>query len=179
MKFSTLFFAVSSALATATTVFAQAAPPAPPVLKHLYTLNCTLDTPVDVGPGPKGHRVVLPIIGGTFAGKHMTGTVMNLGADWGIADSFGTFSADTRYNLVTDDGANIFIQTAGPGQTPDGVAGTLWHLRISFETGSEKYYWLNNIVAVGLLRPGNAALNYVIIDAFYMDGPAAQAAIGE
>ena len=104
---------------------------------------------------------------------------MNLGADWGLADSYGTFHADTRYNLITDDGEHIFIQTNGPGQTPDGISGTLWHLRMSFETGSDKYYWLNNIIAVGLLRPGNKELNWISIDAWYLDGPAAQAAIGE
>ena len=104
---------------------------------------------------------------------------MHLGADWVLADSFGTVHADARYNLVTDDGDNIFIQTNGPGQTPDGLAVKLGHLRMTFETGSQKYYWLNNIIAVGILRPGNAAFSYVIIDSFYVDGPAAQAALGE
>jgi hypothetical protein len=75
------------------------------------------------------------------------GTILNLGADWGLYDSNGTFSADTRYNLVTDDGANIFAQTSGP-QQPDGP----WaFLRIILQTGSEKYYWLNYVVAVGVL----------------------------
>ena len=74
MKFSTLFLAVSSALAATTGVLADAPAPEVPVLKHLYTMNCTLDTPVVVGPGPKGYRAVLPIIGGTFSGKHLSGT---------------------------------------------------------------------------------------------------------
>jgi hypothetical protein len=86
-----------------------------------------------------------------------------LGADWGLTDNKGTFNADTRYNLQTNDGANIFIQTSGPAQA-DGKL----HLRMIFETGSEKYYWLNNIVAVGVLQPGNG---YVVIDGWQINSP--------
>lgn len=69
---------------------------------------------------------------------------MNVGADWGRVDPrTNIFSADTRYNLRTDDGADIFIRTSGP-QVPDGHL----HLRLVFETGSPKYYWLNNIVGM-------------------------------
>jgi hypothetical protein len=35
-----------------------------------------------------------------------------------------------------------------------------------FETGSEKYYWLNNVVAVGVLNAGNG---YVAIDGWVME----------
>lgn len=99
------------------------------------------------------------------ANKHTAGKVLNLGADWGITDPKGTFSADTRYQLETDDGANVFIQTNGPAQA-DGKL----HLRMTFETGNEKYYWLNNIVAVGILQPGNG---YVVIDGWQLGSPAA------
>lgn len=35
------------------------------------------------------------------------------------------------------------------------------HLREKFETGSPDYYWLNNIVAIGILTSGDG---YVVID---------------
>ncbi|KAL4989159.1 hypothetical protein BDW68DRAFT_157571 [Aspergillus falconensis] len=71
-----------------------------------------------------------------------TGTILDVGADWGIVDSkTGIFSADTRYNLRTNDGADIFIQTSGP-RAPSGNL----HLRLLFETGHPNYYWLNNVV---------------------------------
>lgn len=92
-----------------------------------------------------------------------TGKVLDLGADWGLVDRNGTFSADTRYQLQTDDGAHIFIRTSGPAQ-PDGNL----HLRLLFETGSAKYYWLNNIVAVGILKSGDG---YVLIDAWQLESP--------
>jgi len=89
--------------------------------------------------------------------------VLDLGADWGLVDVNGTFSADTRYQLQTNDGAHIFIRTDGPAQSDGHI-----HLRMQFETGSAKYYWLNNIVAVGILRSGNG---YVSIDAWQIESP--------
>ncbi|KAK0724996.1 hypothetical protein B0H67DRAFT_507578, partial [Lasiosphaeris hirsuta] len=134
-----------------------------PGLTHLYSLNCTLGTPLQVGPGPHGTRVVLPITGGTFAGPRLSGKVLNLGADWGLVDTNGTFSADTRYGLQTTDGAHIFIRTGGPAQA-DGQL----HLRLEFETGSAAYWWLNNIVAVGILTSG---AGFVSIDAWQLQSP--------
>lgn len=92
-----------------------------------------------------------------------TGKVLNLGADWGLVDTDGVFSADTRYQLQTDDGAHIFIRTSGPAQS-DGHL----HLNMKFETGSTRYYWLNNIVAVGILKSGTG---YVFIDAWQLESP--------
>lgn len=79
----------------------------------------------------------------------LLGEILNLGADWGITDpQTGIFSADTRYNLRTHDGANILLQTSGPAQPTGGL-----QLRVVFETGDRDYYWLNNVVAVGVLSP--------------------------
>lgn len=190
--------ALFSALATPWAL-AQGSTPSAPGLTFLYTLNCTLGTPLDIGYGPRGHRVAIPIIGGYFNGPRLSGNrvpartrqrlldiwqttqsvllantgrpsrsgnVSNLGADWGITDNnTGIFSADTRYNLVTDDGANIFIQTSGPKQTDGHI-----HLREIFETGSPDYYWLNDIVAVGILTSGDG---WVSIDSWQLDSPAA------
>ena len=76
-----------------------------------------------------------------------TGEILNLGADWGLTDpQTGIFSADTRYNFRTHDGANILLQTSGPAQPEGGL-----QLRVLFETGDKDYYWLNNVVAVGKL----------------------------
>jgi len=76
-----------------------------------------------------------------------TGEILDVGADWGVTDpQTGIFSADTRYNFQTHDGANIFLQTSGPAQ-PNGDL----QLRALFETGDKDYYWLNNVVAVGKL----------------------------
>lgn len=65
-----------------------------------------------------------------------------MGADWGLAYSSGAFYPDTRYNLVTDDGHNVYIRTNGAYQ-PD----TSGHLEARFETSLDgSYAWLNNVV---------------------------------
>ncbi|KAK4139701.1 uncharacterized protein C8A04DRAFT_40492 [Dichotomopilus funicola] len=142
---------------------ASAATPATPGLTYLYSLNCTLGAALSVGAGPHGTRTVIPITGGTFSGPKLSGKVLDLGADWGLVDKDGTFSADTRYQLQTDDGAHIFIRTSGPAQADGKI-----HLRMVFETGNADYYWLNNIVAVGILTTGNG---YVAIDGWQLDSP--------
>lgn len=122
--------------------------PVPPSLEHLYTAFAHCEPGIFTKQTPKGLRTAIPIVGGNFTGPRMSGKILNLGADWGLTDpQTGVFSADTRYNLQTDDGADIYIQTSGAAQ-PDGKL----HLRLVFETGDKDYYWLNFVTAVGILQ---------------------------
>ncbi|KPM38653.1 hypothetical protein AK830_g7904 [Neonectria ditissima] len=132
-----------------------------PSFEFLYTVNATLGERWQIGDYGQGSRVVIPITGGSFAGPRMSGTVNNLGADWGVTDAKGVFFPDTRYNLRTDDGADIYIQTSGPTQPNNQTL-----LRGVFQTGHPDYEWLNYVVATGVLqRPtGEDKGKYVIID---------------
>ncbi|KAL3476411.1 hypothetical protein BJX99DRAFT_228090 [Aspergillus californicus] len=124
-----------------------AATPSPPELSYLYTAFVYCKGSLMNEDGPRGTRRAIPIVGGNFTGPRLSGQILDLGADWGTVDpKTQIFSADTRYNLRTDDGADIFIQTSGPA-SPSGDL----HLRLVFETGHEGYYWLNNVVAIGSL----------------------------
>jgi len=166
---SSLVTALLSAV-TATASCAQAAAPSPPTLTHLYTMNCTIGASISIGQGPIYNRVALPIVGGTFSGPKLSGTIANLGADWGITGSDGVFHPDTRYHLYVDsqeeggETAGVFVQTVGSAQ-PDGLI----HLKMSFETGSKEFWWLNNAVAIGILQPGEG---WVVIDAWQIVSPA-------
>lgn len=132
----------STASPTTITTTNPSIPPTAPALEYLYTalVDCTPRLFTDQTPA--GLRTAIPIVGGNFTGPRLRGRILDLGADWGTTDpTTGVFSADTRYNLQTDDGANIYIRTSGPKQAD----GTL-HLRLVFETGVREYYWLNNVV---------------------------------
>ncbi|PTB40121.1 uncharacterized protein TrAFT101_004839 [Trichoderma asperellum] len=124
-----------------------------PELRFLYHLNSSLGEPVSFGPGPSGTKMSIPILGGTVEGPNICGEVMNVGADWGTIDANGTFRADARYQLRTNDSADIFVHVTGPTQ-PNGQV--LNH--ITFETGSDKYFRLNNIVAVGISTLGQTTV---------------------
>ncbi|CAI7627934.1 unnamed protein product [Penicillium manginii] len=129
-----------SVLLCARLALSTAVTPEPPSLQFLYTayVECDGNLMTEVA-GPHGIRKAIPIVGGNFTGPHLSGKILDVGADWGLIDPrTNIFSADTRYNLRTNDGADIYIRTSGP-KGPDGHL----HLRIVFETAT-----------VGLLTSG-------------------------
>jgi hypothetical protein len=74
-----------------------------------------------------------------------------VGLDWGLTDAKGTFSPDAVYVLKTADGANIMVFEKGRAPV----------VHILFETGSEKYAWLNSVAAIATGGPvdGGVALD--------------------
>ena len=69
----------------------------------------------------------------------------NDGADWGTVSEDGTImSLDVRFTLKTDDGEFIYVEYGGRGNLTKGLAATA----PTFQTGSEKYKWLNTVQAV-------------------------------
>jgi hypothetical protein len=109
-----------------------------------------------VGDGGRGARTVVVVTGGSFEGPHLRGTVAPVGGDWVVRRSDGVSQLDVRALLQTDDGAEIQItyggynhqQTLGP--LGDLAEGTRYFRTLPvFETGDERYAWLNRIVAVG------------------------------
>ena len=111
----------------------------------------------DVG----GNRLVVPVLGGTFEGPKLKGTVVGPGGDWMVNRSDGSSLLDLRLLLQTDDAQKISMTCRGIAYAQPG--GTLY-ARITplFDTGAEKYGWLNNVVAVGVFRPVPGKVAYRI-----------------
>lgn len=110
-----------------------------------------------------GHRAVLPVSGGDFDGDRLRGTVLpDGGADWLLLRADGSFQQDVRMTLRADDGALIGMRYSGVRHGPPEVNARLsrgepvdpseYYLRtaIFFETGSPRYAWINNLVAIGV-----------------------------
>jgi hypothetical protein len=74
-----------------------------------------------------------------------------MGFDWGLTDAKGTFSPDAIYVLHTSDGAAIMVTEKGHAP----------NVQILFETGDERYAWLNPAVgyATGAPYDGGVALD--------------------
>jgi hypothetical protein len=88
----------------------------------------------------------------------LSGKILNLGADWLLVDAQGNARPDTRYNLQTDDGTYIYVQTEGPTLKDGRIL-----LRGKFETSANgTYAWMNDIVGVGVLNVNGT--NQVLID---------------
>lgn len=95
-----------------------------------------------------GERRIVPIVGGRFEGPGLEGTVLNVGADWIKTRADGTSELDVRVTLKTNDDALIYMSYTGILSRTD--AGTYWRVVPKFETVSEKYAYLNTLIAIGI-----------------------------
>jgi Protein of unknown function (DUF3237) len=138
----------------------------------LYRMRLEVAAPFDIGNGPRGQRMVIPFKGGRFEGPKLRGEVLVTGGDWLLQRPDGVFELDVRRTLRTDDGHHIYAAYRGilTGSADslarmgrgEAVPATDLYFRTTpvFETGSEKYAWLNRIVSVGIgaITPTGAEL---------------------
>jgi hypothetical protein len=143
-------------------------------LKYVFTAWVQVDPPLFIGQVDPGERRVINIIGGSFSGPKIRGTILPGGADWQIVRPDLTAFLEARYTLRTDDGALIYVNNVGIRTGPtevlrrlasgEEVPPTEYYFRTSpkFETGSEKYAWLNRaiFVAAGKREPANVVLDF-------------------
>lgn len=134
--------------------------PVEPSLELLGRFEIDLDPPHLLGETQWGERRIVPIAGGRFHGPHLQGVVVPGGADWQVVHADGSATVDTRYTLQTHDGALIYISTRGTRRGPTEVLERLgrgeavdprhYYFRVTawYETGDERYAWLNGLVAV-------------------------------
>jgi len=130
----------------------------------VMTINVKLGPPEDMGKGADGHRINYPIIGGTFVGKGMKGTVVPGGADMSVERNDGVTMIEALYRLKTDDGQIIIIHNAGIWRLNEsGLAKQAKGLKLedmkesdfycrtvpSFKTQPGKYAWLSDYIFLG------------------------------
>ena len=98
------------------------------------------------------------------------------GGDWLLVGSDGVGRLDVRATVETHDGARIYVQypgvlvfneavaaaMAGGGETQ--FADTYFMTTPRFETGDERYAWLNAIVAIGQGRMLPSAVEYQVFE---------------
>jgi hypothetical protein len=130
-------------------------------LKHLCDLKVELAKPLELGDAARGRRRIIPIVGGEVTGERLSGRILNLGADWQTIFADGVAELDTRYAMETHDGALIDIRNFGFRHGPPEVIRALalgnpvdpdkYYMRTNprFETGDERYSWLNRMICVG------------------------------
>ena len=132
--------------------------------RPLFTLLLAVAPPIAVGKTPGVDRRVGVITGGRFEGERLRGELFpGGGSDWqSIRPGDGAWLINVRIVLKTDDGHIIGMPYTGIRQGPkevldriargEVVKATDYYLRISatFETSSEKYGWLNNVISNGV-----------------------------
>ena len=96
-----------------------------PELSLLLEIRATLDTPIVVGEVPEGKRRVVPVLGGTFAGPKLRGTLLPGGADWQYLRPDGVMIVEAQYLLRTDDDVIIQVNNRGMRHGPEAVMSRL------------------------------------------------------
>ena len=137
-------------------------------LEYELGYHANLKEPLAVGPGPYGMRFVVEVLGGRFEGPRLRGEILTGGADWLLAGPDGFGRLDVRAQLVTHDGAALYLSYHGILEMNDKVQRALaeaggteygdqyFRTAPRFETGDPRYAWVNHalFVAKGHLRPG-------------------------
>lgn len=114
-----------------------------------------------LGVTPLGQRGVYPVDGGTFEGGRLRGVVNPGGADWITHRADGNMTIDVRLTLTTNDGALIGMTYTGLARAQEANSNqnfrdrvqlsyeaTFLHTTPRFETGDERYAWINGTIAV-------------------------------
>jgi hypothetical protein len=129
--------------------------------RPLFVLRESVPPLLIVGDTPNGYRRIGLVQGGSFVGERLSGEVV-IGNDWQTVRDDSCTKLDVRLVLRTNDGVLIVmtytVLRAGPpdvmrsldkGEAPDPSS---YYFRMSpmFETGANKYDWINRIISVGV-----------------------------
>jgi hypothetical protein len=132
--------------------------------RHLFDLVVDLSPRLKIGDGPVGRRILFGSAGGTFHGPHLRGDVLPGGGDWALFRPDGSMALDVRLTLRTHDDSLVYMTYGGRWIVPPELRADVadptkryqvdpgrYYFRTNplFETGSERYAWLNDVVCVG------------------------------
>jgi hypothetical protein len=92
-----------------------------PDLEFVFGLKAKLGPPVVVGDTPEGLRRMIPILGGSFAGRGFEGDVLGGGADWQFVRPDEVTVAEAVYLLRMRDGTLIQVRNRGLRHGPRDV----------------------------------------------------------
>jgi len=128
--------------------------------RPLFIFRINVNKPSVIGQTPSIDRRVGEITGGTFEGERLRGKVLSGGSDWQTVRRDGSWVLDVRFVMETDDGHLIGMTYKGIRHGPQAVLDRIakgesvspsdYYFRAIplFETASEKYGWLNNVISV-------------------------------
>lgn len=124
-----------------------------PQLEYVVELKVKCEGAYQVGQTSHGNRFIIPIVGGTFEGPKMKGTILSGGADYQLQDNeHGRTEVEAIYSIKTDDGENIHVRNRGlicTGKDENGNPQFYFRTTPQFEAPFDsKYAWLNNAIFV-------------------------------
>lgn len=149
----------------------RAFPGTPPQSALLWTAVVQVAKTVDLGAAPKGHRFMVPILGGRFyAGDvdaGLAGTVLPGGADRQLLRTDGAKELDAIYEMQTEGGATLSIRNrviVDPTAAPQRYAMSV----IEVTAPQGPLDWLNRRVIAGTLQSARPETPAVIVRAWLL-----------
>lgn len=140
-----------------------------------FVLEAELGEPLMLPNGPYGTRVVVPAIGGSAKGERLTGTFVGSGGDWLLVGPDGWGRLDVRGQLRTEDDALLYVTYGGLLEMNDKVMAAMvtqgqetafddqyFRTTPRFETGDDRYSWVNQSVFVGRGRLSTKGVEYEV-----------------
>ncbi|HMS27533.1 MAG TPA: DUF3237 domain-containing protein [Burkholderiaceae bacterium] len=122
-----------------------------PLCTLLYQATVDIGDRQDLGTSPLGQRYLIPILGGTFEGEGLKGTVLPGGADRQLLRADGCKLLDAEYEMRTDDGVTLSIRNRVLiDDNPPQPRYARSVVDITAPAGT--YAWLSRKILIGTLR---------------------------
>lgn len=118
------------------------------------TAEIQIAEPIVLADGPQGTRMVIQVISAEYAGERFRAKLKGGAAgDWLQVSPQGIGTLDVRLTVETDDGALLYAAYRGRVDLTNGVDGAVVYSTPLFETGDERYQWMNAVqfVAKGVV----------------------------
>ena len=132
-------------------------------VEFLGTMTASLGGETPMVTGPSGTVITATVTSATFVGPKISASAPQgvAAADWPLVRADGTIVLDVRANMRTNDGADIFVTYSGIGVPSEGGG---YDIRTAplFQTGDERYAWLNNVQGVGVGGTIDGGVEYQI-----------------
>jgi hypothetical protein len=128
-------------------------------LVPLARVTVTLERPLRIKDAPYGTRFTIGMTEGRIDGERLKGTLKGPAGDWFLMGAGGVGTLHVHGQIETDDGALIYVQYEGRQNVSQGTGSPLF-VAPTFQTGDERYAWLNNVQAVGKGLMEAATLTY-------------------
>lgn len=133
-------------------------------LAPLGTITIQIDQHTRLGRTPAGVRIVGEVLHCRWDSDRVTATEHGkMSHDWLMEHTDGSISIDARLLMMTDDGAAIGITYRGKADRQPKDGGIIFTTPV-FETGDERYLWLNGIQAVARGIRTDAVLVYELYE---------------
>ncbi len=103
-----------------------------------------------LGPTPAGTRIIQEIHSAELRGERINASLVGRSsADWLAIDAQGVGLFDIRITMKTDDDAIVYLRYAGRADWSEGLGRGPIFVGAEFESGDERYTWLNALHLFG------------------------------